>query len=564
MLDEKDEKKIKILNICKIDLCVEKEGERNEIKISQITIGNNNEKLDENEFIEFIRTQSLDQKINKNLKKFKKSFETLQRKLIKEYKSNNGLNLHIEFKKYGENKNEVYKIKATYKLEKGKIFTDDNLLIIENGSNLEGLKLLLNHINNDIIYENINKSENNKEEKIIADKNKDDCDVKNKKDNLNRIVIDYEKDKIKIMTIKETYQFNSDLIKEINSDVYLLANNEKNLVKIVDKDWKDKIENLKDFNDKIINIYDITLIDNNKEDLISIIIFGYNGIYLANINIDKKETDIKKLFILKYDSLNIKEANKYIKNIYKISYKEKTSVLYDLFTNSNSKEDILIYDKNFFNEKIKINENIIALTSNTNLPNGDDLIIFYDLKEKETKHIINNYSFVMGRNGLLLLTNDYSENKNKFLLCACKKYSTNQENGILLVKPEFKDNEEIKKYFYKTTNFEVYCLCQILNIVTDKKILVNNYFLVGGFDTKNREGKIRLYKINYEEEDYKYKIEHLQDIVFQDEEIIINFKGAINSLIQSKTTGNIFGSCYDGFTYKFTQPNLSFYLENDK
>ena len=110
---------------------------------------------------------------------------------------------------------------------------------------------MLDYINKDIKNENINKSENNKEEKIIADENKDDCDAKNKKDNLNRIVIDYEKDKIKIMTKKETYQFNSDLIKEIYSDVYLLVDNEKNLVKIVDKDWKDKIENLKDFDDKI-------------------------------------------------------------------------------------------------------------------------------------------------------------------------------------------------------------------------------------------------------------------------------------------------------------------------
>jgi len=82
------------------------------------------------------------------------------------------------------------------------------------------------------------------------------------------------------MTKKETYKLNSNLIKEIYSDVYLLANNEKHLVKIVDKDWKDKIENLKDFDDKIINIYDITLIDNNKEYLISMIIVGYNGIYL--------------------------------------------------------------------------------------------------------------------------------------------------------------------------------------------------------------------------------------------------------------------------------------------
>ena len=561
MFDKNDEKKKEILKVCNIYLQIKKEGKDNKIKISEITIGNNNEKLDKDKFNSLISSSSPDQKIKKNLEKLKKIYQILKRRLVCEYKSNFELKLHIKFEKKRENEG-IYIINVTYtEQENKKKFTDDNIFIIENESNLKGFNSLLDYINKDIKNENINKSENNKEEKIIADENKDDCDAKNKKDNLNRIVIDYEKDKIKIMTKKETYQFNSDLIKEIYSDVYLLVDNEKNLVKIVDKDWKDKIENLKDFNDKIINIYDITLIDNNKEDLISIIIFGYNGIYLANINIDKNETDIKKLFIHKYDSLNIKEANIYIKNIYKISYKEKTSDLYDLFTNSNSKEDILIYDKNFFNEIIKINENIIVLTSNTNLPNGDDLIIFYDLKEKETKHIINNYSFVMGRNGLLLLTNDYSENKNKFLLCACKKYSTHQKNGILLIKPEFKDNEEIKKYFYETTNFEVYCLCQILNIVTDKKILVNNYFFVGGFDTKNREGKIRLYRINYEEEDYKNKIEHLQDIVFQDEEI--NFKGAIISLIQSKTTGSIIASCYDGFIHEFTQPNLSFYLEND-
>jgi hypothetical protein len=560
MFDKNDEKKKEILKVCNIYLQIKKEGKDNKIKISEITIGNNNEKLDKDKFNSLISSSSPDQKIKKNLEKLKKIYQILKRRLVCEYKSNFELKLHIKFEKKRENEG-IYIINVTYtEQENKKKFTDDNIFIIENESNLKGFNSLLDYINKDIKNENINKSENNKEEKIIADENKDDCDAKNKKDNLNRIVIDYEKDKIKIMTKKETYQFNSDLIKEIYSDVYLLVDNEKNLVKIVDKDWKDKIENLKDFNDKIINIYDITLIDNNKEDLISIIIFGYNGIYLANINIDKNETDIKKLFIHKYDSLNIKEANIYIKN-YKISYKEKTSDLYDLFTNSNSKEDILIYDKNFFNEIIKINENIIVLTSNTNLPNGDDLIIFYDLKEKETKHIINNYSFVMGRNGLLLLTNDYSENKNKFLLCACKKYSTHQKNGILLIKPEFKDNEEIKKYFYETTNFEVYCLCPILNIVTDKKILVNNYFFVGGFDTKNREGKIRLYRINYEEEDYKNKIEHLQDIVFQDEEI--NFKGAIISLIQSKTTGSIIASCYDGFIHEFTQPNLSFYLEND-
>ena len=255
MFDKNDEKKKEILKVCNIYLQIKKEGKDNKIKISEITIGNNNfynnkylykniqkinEKLDKDKFNSLISSSSPDQKIKKNLEKLKKSYQILKRRLIYEYKRNFELKLHIKFEKKRENE-DIYIINATYTQQENKIkFTDDNILIIENESNLKGFNSLLDYINKEIKNENINKSENNKEEKIIADENKDDCDAKNKKDNLNRIVIDYEKDKIKIMTKKETYQFNSDLIKEIYSDVYLLVDNEKNLVKIVDKDWKDK------------------------------------------------------------------------------------------------------------------------------------------------------------------------------------------------------------------------------------------------------------------------------------------------------------------------------------
>ena len=194
MFDKNDEKKKEILKVCNIYLQIKKEGKDNKIKISEITIGNNNEKLDKDKFNSLISSSSPDQKIKKNLEKLKKSYQILKRRLIYEYKRNFELKLHIKFEKKRENE-DIYIINATYTQQENKIkFTDDNILIIENESNLKGFNSLLDYINKDIKNENINKSENNKEEKIIADENKDNCDIKNKKDNLNRIVIDYEKD----------------------------------------------------------------------------------------------------------------------------------------------------------------------------------------------------------------------------------------------------------------------------------------------------------------------------------------------------------------------------------
>ena len=61
------------------------------------------------------------------------------------------------------------------------------------------------------------------------------------------------------------------------------------------------------------------------------------------------------------------------------------------------------------------------------------------------------------------------DGENKVLLCACKKYIKDQKNGILLVNPQLGENKEIKNPFYDTGDYEVYCICPILNVVNNNK-----------------------------------------------------------------------------------------------
>ena len=132
------------------------------------------------------------------------------------------------------------------------------------------------------------------------------------------------------------------------------------------------------------------------------------------------------------------------------------------------------------------------------------------------------------------------ENKFRILLCACKKYKKEQRNGILLANPQMEEPIDVEHPFYDTGNFEVYCFCPILCDIEkkkgdegrgdlgNKKLIDTNYFLVGGFDTDLREGKILLYKINYGERSYNTTIEYVQDIIFKDRGDIDAFNGPIN------------------------------------
>ena len=73
---------------------------------------------------------------------------------------------------------------------------------------------------------------------------------------------------------------------------------------------------------------------------------------------------------------------------------------------------------------------------------------------------------------------------------------------------------------------------------------------------------IKLYKIIYNDES-NIEIKYLQDI-FMDN--INDFKlmdGSINCIVQSKISGKIFVSCWNGKVYLFSVPNINYYLSDE-
>jgi hypothetical protein len=156
----------------------------------------------------------------------------------------------------------------------------------------------------------------------------------------------------------------------------------------------------------------------------------------------------------------------------------------DLFMNKFDKYTII--EKTYRNA-IKIDENILALTSNKVAVNGEDALIFFDsrkikidIRKHRIVHKIENYSFNFNTNGLALMYCDY-KNKNRILLCACKKYFSDQKNGILLVNPQLNDNHDVNDPFYDTGDFEVYCFCPIFDFNYKNK----SYETEGQLESKN-------------------------------------------------------------------------------
>ena len=200
---------------------------------------------------------------------------------------------------------------------------------------------------------------------------------------------------------------------------------------------------------------------------------------------------------------------------------------------------------------IKLTDNYTVLRQ-CNLSREKNKLYFYKKKTKEILEKYNcieakNYSFLYSINGLALIPREENESKNKILLCACKNYLKNQKNGILIVNIKFNDKNNIinkKDYFYDTKEFEVYCLCPIINF-NQKNILNNNigedtdYFLVGGFNKRKKKGIIKLYKVIFDNKNFNNKIEYIEDIFIDN-----NFKGPISCIVQANS-GNFIITCWD-------------------
>ena len=253
----------------------------------------------------------------------------------------------------------------------------------------------------------------------------------------------------------------------------------------------------------------------------------------------------------------------------------------------------------------KMGRNLAFLSYDIINTKNNKLFFFsQNIKEKLKKNEINSFSMTLNSLCLMKIITKkvkgikYKGESIKFLLCACKKFCKFQKNGIFILKlPKHNDfinvnekNLKIKEYFYDTGNFEVYCFCQILKVVNNNPITndfqdanynekinieYTKFFFVGGYDTLKGRGKIQLFKIIFnEEKDEEFKIEFIQDIIINNLEnnimnnldiyhIFKNFGGPISSIIQSKITGNIVVTCFDGNVYLFTPPNIIDYEVED-
>ena len=351
---------------------------------------------------------------------------------------------------------------------------------------------------------------------------------------------------------------NVNYIKELSNGLFISGSQKKLIV--YNNSFK------REYEISINNNY-IYEIKNIKNDYIEVLICSDESIKLLKI---QKNYDYS---IREYKEIEIRVCFQF-NNDFIICNKKGIFQINDFLSfikNSNEQE---IINKSYWNG-IKLNCQIIALTSNKYLLNGEDKILFFNNNSRHVVKSIENYSFSLSQNNLVLMSIEgidrttEKDDKNKILLCGCKKYKEGQKNGILSLKLDLKDNFNIlSQTFYETKNFEVYCLCPIFNIEKDififnkkPKRIETEYFLVGGFNPKIKQGLIKLYKVNYNKENFENtEIEYIKDIEIKSNKRgnkFDGFEGNITCIIQSKYNGNILITCSDGKVYSFKNPNIN-------
>ena len=510
--------------------------------------------------------------------------DKLRNKFLYQY----NLRLRLDFKKEDNNNNSnsiLYNITCIYTFYEplnNKIHTykDTNILINGTNSMSQGYEFLINDINNGK-FENIIYKEYNLYKKDIIDNN--ELKYKNKEENKQEesSIIFNESTRMQTTfiplknnaTLKEEiiepqkiigrHKDSANFIIEISIG-YVSAGNE-NALTLYDYNYIEKMK-INDFNDSIYKVVEKKSSKEKNESYITLYCCTFLELIVLKIGKKNFSVEFKKYNIPKKTIINLIEMKE--NNIVIIG---KGCYYYnDLFDLNGQFSEYKIAEDTY-RGGIKINDKIVALTSNSIIPNGKDKLIFYNIKTKKISNEINEYSFACSTNNLILMPTEEIKQYNKVILCACKKYSKDQKNGILLVNPNLGDNKRIENEFYDTENFEVYCFCPILKFKNNnngkdeesKSLIDTNYLFVGGYDLDKREGKIKLFKVIYGEKSWKTKIKFIQNIEFLENKNFEDFNGPISSIIQSRFSGNIIATCYNRNVYLFTQPNLDYYFEKD-
>ena len=372
---------------------------------------------------------------------------------------------------------------------------------------------------------------------------------------------------IKVSNIKAIYnnyytdnESNSKVIKQKNENKYSILKNKR-----IIKELRNPLELVKKVNDSILIICEY----NNK---IHFVDYDYNKYFETNDYVNNIE-EIKEFYnntnlivlssknLIMYLKSSQKEFHKYLLDNEKFEFNYLFKITDKIFIliakdyvyyinhifNRIVKNETRIIIEGVFKSGIKVNDNLFVISSNRLLDRGEDKIIFYKMNEDAICQIIEGYSFILSHTGLCVAS--FNNDKNKILLCACKKYIKGQKNGILIVNVKSIENDNFNKendiIFKNTIDFEVYCFCQISFVnkfIIDIDMIKTNYILVGGYNVSKSKGYIKLVKINKHKK--KFGIE-IQNINIGKE----NFKGPISSIIQKGN--NIIITCWDGKLYSF-------------
>ena len=463
---------------------------------------------------------------------------------------NNLININIEYNFYFINsKDEVY-IK--------KKFVHNNALEIM--TQISGMQNILKEI--EIIIKEIKNRNKNLNNNIMnGDSDNSDSIIKKKQKKIKKINL--LKNKNKIIRFKKRigiHKNSCQMIKELSCGNFVSCGLDGKLILYDDK--LNEIDSICITNDWIYSISESLGAENQIlvccPEYIYLVTIDNNKLILKQRQIKIKDTTNYLTFPVKKNEMILlgdKSITKYIGTLKELDQEKK-----------NSKNYLYEINNIGFTCGLKISDNIVVAVSNKIMRNGKDSLKFIkitngnEINQKQEYH-----SFNTSPNSLILIDHKFNNNNKKdknasksiqLLLCGCTKYLREQKNGILIVTPNQKN---IKDNFYETGDFEVFCFCLLRNnntMIDENNKKDNDYFLVGGYDSINNQGQIKLFKIIY---DYNH-IENIKIEFIQNISNLFMFKFPINCIIQSSKNGEIIASSWDGTVNLFTSPNPEIFL----
>ena len=322
--------------------------------------------------------------------------------------------------------------------------------------------------------------------------------------------------------------------------------------------YSEDFKTLKDFNNIEDILYNITEKKSNNDQYIELIACYYRHIYLITIDTKNK---------YKFNDKKYEVPNKKIlfcvniEDNYILAGINNAMNVFELFNDIiEQKKMFKLSNSSYITGKL-IDSNYIALISNKILPDGENKMDIFDIKNNKLIDSIKDVPFNMSGCGITIME---IESGNK-LLCPCKKYNSNEENAILIADLKIEEDKKINYKKYSTDNFEPYCFCQIYLSQKNNMVEIwepSIFFFVGGFDNDQRIGLIKL---------FKFKEEKNIDIIFlQDIEIETNknefyrFNNAVNNIIQSQNTGEFVMTTVDGSFCHLSRANLDIHINRER